>query len=129
LGLPALFPPQSVRLQTETVCGMLRFAVRLTPFSRAASAVFCTEVDEIRDMILNELRLCIQHALGLEEWLWDDWVVVGMIFDETALTRFRRMAAPPHNFEAIIMGKGIGNGIGTELVSDPVEAIVCSKII
>ncbi len=80
------------------------------------------KIEEIKNMTLEELRPYIQRAMGLEEWPRDDWVVVGMIFDQTA-SDFTRMAGPPHNYEARIMGKGVGNGIGTGLGSDPVVAI------
>jgi hypothetical protein len=80
------------------------------------------KIEEIPMMTIEELRPLIQRALELNEWPVNDWIVVGMIFDQAGI-RVDRAPSPPYSFSVIVMGKNIGGGLGTGNDVDPVAAI------
>ncbi len=86
------------------------------------------KIEDIPKMTLSELRPLVQRAMKLEEWPVSDWIVVGMIFDQTNI-HVDRASFPPQIFQVIVSSKVSGHGLGTGIDADPVVAIFRAYLI
>ncbi len=86
-----------------------------------------TKIRDIPGLPLEDLRPILQRALGLPEWP-GDWPAVGLIFEQCCI-RLSRAAHPPHRYEALVIGFGVGRGIAASVDLDPRVAIYRAFIV